>query len=171
MKKILLLAVLVMLTSALALSQDVPKWEVFAGYSYLRVNPGFGSDGVDTSGWEAAANYNFNKSWGLKADFSGHYCCEGEHMYNFLFGPQFSFRSDDNKWVVFAHGLIGASNAESVVSDTSVAWAGGGGVDWNFGKRVGWRIGQVDYLGTHFLDETQGNVRVSTGLVFRFGSR
>jgi hypothetical protein len=171
MKKILLLAVLVMLTSALALSQDVPKWEVFGGYSYLRVNPGFGADGVDTSGWEAAANYNISHSWGLKADVSGHYCCDGEHMHNFLFGPQFAFRSQDNKWTVFAHGLIGASHADSIVSDTSVAWAAGGGFDWYFHNNVGWRVAQVDYLGTHFLDDTQSNVRVSTGVVFRFGKR
>ena len=171
MKKLLLLVLLLTLSSSFAVSQDVPKWEVFAGYSYLRVNPGFGADGVNTSGWEGAANYNFGPHWGLKADVSGHYCCDGEHMHNFLFGPQYTlYRSD--RLSVFAHGLIGGSHADSLgTSDTSMAWAAGGGADWNFGKRLGWRVAQIDYLGTHFLDDTQSNLRISTGLAFRFGKR
>ena len=170
MKKLMVLAVLVVLASALGFSQEVPKWEVFGGYTYLRVNPGFGADGVDTSGWEAAANYNFNRTWGLKADFSGHYCCDDNHMYNFLFGPQFSYSRD--KYTLFAHGLVGGSHADAVgAEDTSVAFALGGGFDWNATERISIRVVQADYLGTHFLDEMQHNFRVSTGLVFRFGKK
>src|SRR4051812_10736880 len=98
MKKLMALAVLVVLASALGFSPEVPKWEAFGGYTYLRVNPGFGADGVATSGWEGAANYNFNRTWGLKADFCGHYCCAGGDMYNFLFGPRISVRVD--KWAL-----------------------------------------------------------------------
>jgi opacity protein-like surface antigen len=170
MKRLIVVAVLVVLASAVAFSQAIPQWEVFGGYSYLRVNPGFGADGVNTSGWEAAANYNFNKTWGLKADFSGHYCCDSNHMHNFLFGPQFSYRRD--KYTLFAHGLIGGSHASALgASDSSVAWALGGGWDWNATDSVAVRIFQADYLGTHFLGDTQHNFRVSTGLVFRFGKQ
>lgn len=170
MKRLIVLAVVLLMSSAFAFSQDTPKWELFGGYSYVRVNPGFGANGVNTSGWEGAANYNFGKSWGLKADFSGHYCCSGQSLHTFMGGPQLSFRSD--KYTVFVHGLIGGAHASGLgASDSSVAWAAGGGLDWNFGERWGWRVGQVDYLGTHFLSETQTNVRASTGLVFRFGKR
>lgn len=167
MKKLTVVAIFVLVASCLAFSQDVPRFEVFGGYSYMRVNP-TGLDGVNTSGWETSLNYNFSQHWGLKGDFSGHYCCNGEHLHTFLAGPQYSWRND--KYTVFAHGLIGGAHADAAAAtDTSVAWVAGGGVDWKFSERWSWRIVQADYLGTHFLDNTQHDFRASTGLLFRFG--
>lgn len=169
MKKLIAAAAFVFLAACAAWSQDVPTFELFGGYSYLRVNP-TGSSGVDTSGWEASGNYNFNRTWGLKADFSGHYCCGGDRLHTFLGGPQLSYRSD--RFTVFGHALFGGANAGGGgTSVNSAAWVFGGGFDWKFGDRVAWRVAQTDYLGTHFLGNTQSNFRASTGLVFRFGKK
>ena len=44
----------------------------------------------------------------------------------------------------------------------------GGGVDWNATTHIGIRLIQAEYLMTRFFSETQNNVRVSTGVVFRW---
>jgi hypothetical protein len=166
MRKLTKIAILVSLGSCLAFAQDVPKYEFFGGASYVRVNP-TGLDGVNTSGWETSLNYNLGRHWGLKADFSGHYCCAGEHLHTFLAGPQFSWRKD--KATFFVHGLIGGAHVSASTSDRSVAWVAGGGFDWQLTDHWSWRVVQTDYLGTHFLASTQHNFRASTGLVVRFG--
>ena len=170
MKKLIVLAVLVLAVSALALAQDTPSVEIFGGYSYLRVSP-TGLDGVNTSGWEASLNYNFGPHWGLKGDVSGHYCCNGQHMHLFMAGPQWSYRTE--KTTFFLHGLLGGGHAEGLggASDTNLAWAAGGGFDWHFGDRWSWRVVQADYVGTNYIDNIQNNARVSTGLVFNFGKK
>jgi len=44
----------------------------------------------------------------------------------------------------------------------------GGGVDLKLTKLIAWRLIQAEYLLTHFARSNQNNVRLSTGLVFRF---
>jgi opacity protein-like surface antigen len=109
--------------------------------------------------------------------------------HNFLFGPQFTMRKE--KLSVFGHFLVGASHLNESgtttipgpvpplppppfpltfnfsTSSTSYAFGTGGGADYKLTERVAWRV-QADYVGTQFHDRTQGDVRVSTGLVFRF---
>ena len=43
----------------------------------------------------------------------------------------------------------------------------GGGVDYRILRPVAWRF-QGDYVSTHFFSAQQNNVRLSTGIVFRF---
>ena len=173
-KGFLLLAT-VLLLSSLAVaaddaSKDPPKGEIFGSFSYLRVNPGSGLTGVNTYGWEASGNYNLNRWLGLKADFDGHYCCNGGKVHDFLFGPQLSYRA--SKATLFVHGLGGASHGNAFgASATAGAWDMGGGVDWKLSKHLAWRIAQADYIGTRFVGATQHNFRTSTGLVFRFGEK
>ncbi len=164
-------AVLVLLVGAgLAFGQEVPRAEIFAGYSYMNVNPSGATRSINTSGWEAELNYNLNKTWGIVGDISGHYCCSGQSIHNFMVGPQLSYRLE--KHTFFVHGLVGGSHASGLSqTDTNVAWAGGGGWDWNVRPSWAIRVFQADYLGTHFLSQTQANFRVSTGIVFRWGKR
>jgi hypothetical protein len=44
-------------------------------------------------------------------------------------------------------------------------------VDVKLNDRVAWRVGQFDYVLTRFGGDSQHNVRFSTGIVFRFGSK
>jgi opacity protein-like surface antigen len=171
MKKLIVLVIVVLAMSGLVLAQDTPSVELFGGYSYMRVNPGFGLDGVNTSGWEASLNYNFGPHWSLKGDIDGQYCCNGQHLHSFMAGPQWSYRRE--KATFFLHGLLGGAHAEGLASasDTNLAWAVGGGFDWKFTDRMSWRVVQADYVGTNFVDEIQSNARISTGLVFRFGQK
>ncbi len=166
----LVLALIVFAASSLAFAQDVPKVELFAGYSYMNVNPTGLTSSLNTSGWEGAVNYNLNKSFGIVGDVSGHYCCSGQSIHNFMVGPQFSYRTE--KYTAFFHGLVGGSHAVGLSqTDTNLALAGGGGLDWNVKPSIAIRIFQLDYVGTHFLSNWQNNFRGSAGIVFRWGKR
>jgi hypothetical protein len=108
-------------------------------------------------------------------------------IYNFLFGPQFSYPVSRIR--PFAHFLIGGAHsdvtrAEAVSSSSGVvtgisvvpgslesgstgfAMAIGGGVDYVFKRNLAWRLAS-DYLTGQGTD--QNHVRVSTGLVWRLG--
>ena len=52
-------------------------------------------------------------------------------------------------------------------SDTSLATAIGGGLDYKLIKGIAWRV-QGDELHTRFFGGGQNNFRFSTGIVFRF---
>lgn len=177
MRNLIVVFVVVVLGSCAALAQNAPAWEFFGGYSYAHVeqglaanpNGGFTAGNPDTSGWETSLSYNFTRHWGVKADFSGHYCCGGESLHTFLFGPQWSHRTEHT--TLFLHGLVGGAHADSVAVDTGAAWAAGGGFDWHVGHVWSWRVVQTDYLGTHFVGNTQNDFRLSTGVVLHWGSR
>jgi hypothetical protein len=102
--------------------------------------------------------------------------------HNFLFGPELSFRRP--RWKVFAHALAGVAHTKesltvhdpppgfivgsTSIEDNGLAFAIGGGGDWMFNHRVGWRVAQIDYLFNRFDGDDLNNLRVSTGLVFHF---
>jgi opacity protein-like surface antigen len=171
MQKTVGLLALFLLATVPAFAQDESKLDVFGGYSYLHVSPGAALPGANTNGWEAQATFNLTEYVGATADFDGHYgdvFGVGSHDYNFLFGPTLFHRMDTI--TPFAHVLFGASHAgASGFSDTAFAWAIGGGVDWNMKPNLAVRVGQIDYLATHFANLTQNDFRYSVGVVFRFG--
>jgi hypothetical protein len=64
-----------LLGSTSGFGQDTPRVEFFSGYSYLNAD----TNGLvpaprqSGSGWEASVTGNFNRWFGLEADFSGYY--------------------------------------------------------------------------------------------------
>lgn len=171
MQKLVGLLALALLATVSVFAQDNSKLDVFGGYSYLHVSPGNGLTGANTNGWESQATGNLTDYLGVTADFDGHYGNVfgiGGHDYNFLFGPTLFHRID--KVTPFAHLLFGGSHAGARgFSANAFAWALGGGIDWNVLPAVAVRLGQFDYLATHFASTTQNNFRYSAGVVFRFG--
>jgi opacity protein-like surface antigen len=192
MKLVLTLLILFSATAS-ALAQESPKVEVFGGFSYLRDDL---DQGLlrDARGWNISANYNLNNFLGVKADFSGHHgerayvdplevFKEKENNFTFLFGPQFSYRKNE-RVVPFAHVLLGARRSkysweftdivsgaptgDGEFSDNAFTAAFGGGVDLKLTKRWAVRLVQADYLLTRFYGNTQNNLRIGTGFVFRF---
>ncbi len=111
-----------------------------------------------------------------------------DKYHNFLFGPRFTLRRD--RVSPFGQFLIGGSHLNESgtatipivtppifpvppntvsfsTSSTNFAFASGGGADFKITQRLAWRA-QADYLQTQISRHTQNDVRVSTGLVFRF---
>jgi hypothetical protein len=166
----------VIAASVLSPGQVAPRWEVFGGYSYRSLDSstlGF-ANRSNLNGWNAEPSFNLNTSWSLAADVSGQY---GSHLtvYNFLIGPQYSWRKEKSKF--FVHALFGkAQNTVNIKTSTrngfeSVgrAVAVGGGYDLDLTPRFTFRVVQADYVNTHTFGVSQNDIRISTGLVFHFG--
>lgn len=107
--------------------------------------------------------------------------------YSLLFGPRFSYRKHD-RFVPFAQVLVGGIQASKVnisgctgtgctplPEQGSFALTAGGGFDIKLQRHVAFRLVQAEYMMTRFADVTSGvrtgqnDLRLSSGLVFRFG--
>ena len=153
-------------------AQSPPRLEIFAGASYLRFDSkvmGF-ADKSDMYGFNGAASYRLFKSLSVVADVSGHYGTEIQ-LYNFLIGPQISYPK--GKMTYFGRFLYGKArnHVDLLGGQTSIgrAFDFGGGVDRNLGSRFAVRLVQVDYVNTHTFQTNEANLRVSAGLVYRWG--
>lgn len=172
MRKLITLMAIVVIVSGGVLAQETPKLESFLGYSYLRSDAQtFGAaDNLDLHGWNAAFQVNANKWLGIKADFSGHYepdSSTDSKSHSFLAGPVFTLRGD--RLSPFSHVLLGVVRDENNSGeDTGFGMAVGGGLDVTLSRKFALRLFQADYLMGNSFDETQNNLRLSSGLTFRF---
>ncbi len=183
----IVLAVVVLATAACA---QVPSGNVFVGYSYMSADLA-PSNRTNLNGWNASVEGRVLPFIGIVADFSGQYgtapiapnpactgvvggSCSGlnasTNIHNFLFGPRASVSV--GKIRPFAQALFGASHVSDSVSgfsgsDTSFAYALGGGVDYHLIPLISWRA-EADWLQTRLFSNTQNNVRISTGVVIHF---
>lgn len=174
--------VLLLLLPLPSAAQDTPRAEFFGGYSFLHTFDQPNSV-ENLQGWNGALQINFNQRFSLVADFSGHY---GDvllgpapqipletDVHTYLFGPRVSWRSE--RTTAFAHVLVGGSRYASDFAgfdlDSNVfAAAFGGGLDIGLSQRVAVRALQADYLLHRVNGVNLNNVRISAGVVFRFGS-
>jgi len=113
------------------------------------------------------------------------------NAFSFMFGPRLSFR-DHGRFTPFLQVLGGAVHADDATLDNCTApiyactpllkqtvfsMTAGGGLDYRLNHRLALRLFQLEYLLTRFQDPTsvtgangwQSNMRLSAGLVFRFG--
>jgi outer membrane immunogenic protein len=171
--------------SGIAQAQETPKVDVFAGYSYVRENPGPTSgDSFSLNGGSASLTYHVKDWVSAVADFGGYHNgnilgtkVDGT-LSTYLFGPRVSYRSYKH-FTPFAEALFGVAHAGANIaggtsgSQNVFAMAIGGGVDYRLNNRFSLRPLQVDYLMTRFSEgtpnnQTQNNLRASTGIVIHF---
>src|SRR6266496_6531464 len=112
-RALLCLITLLLLTSSL-IAQDVPKVEVFGGYSYLNLDTNGLTDRLNFNGFDTNVTFNVNRYWGVEGDFAGYFqgtCDQGVAItpnvlckdLSYMAGPKVSFR---NKRInPFAHVL------------------------------------------------------------------
>src|SRR5579864_3156141 len=187
MNRLVLLCGALLLFAGIASAQDeAPKVEVFGGYSYVRVNPGF-----NFNGGSGSFAYNLTPMFGVVGDFGGYHWSQAgvdANVISYLFGPKVALRH--GPITPFAQALFGGARIsgssggcagvagrvrpEGFIggcgsgSENAFAMTIGGGVDWNATSHIGIRLIQGEYLLTHFLSNTQNNARISTGVVFRW---
>jgi opacity protein-like surface antigen len=157
MRQLVILVASLGLLSLPVMAQDFPKAEIFGGYQYTHLEPS-----LNANGWNMSLTGNFNRSFGIAADFGGAYK-NGTHVSTYMFGPVVAARTD--KVTPFAHALFGGASG----GGNAFAMAFGGGVDVKVADHVAFRLIQGDWL--VFRSEgftSKKNVRISTGVVFRF---
>ncbi len=167
-----------------AFGQDVPRAEVFGGYSYLNIDTNGLSSRQSANGWEAAISGNFNNWFGVEGDVAGYYkTIAGVSVrdYSYAGGPRFNYRQLPSV-TIFGHALLGGDHltgsfAGLSASQDSFASAFGGGVQWRVAPQ--WAVrASGDYVLTHHnifgsagSSFTQSNFRASVGIVYVFGGR
>lgn len=183
------------LSASVVMAQNVPKAEVFAGYSYLNVDTNDLSSRQSANGWEASVSGNFNRRFAVEFDGSGCYKSYSVDLtsyglgltnlkftdYSYLAGPRINFGP------LFVHGLFGGDHltgtasvlGQSVTaSQDSFAGAFGGGIQWKLVHNLYFRTSADYVLSRHNLyrlfiptapSASQNNFRVSAGIVFAFG--
>lgn len=184
---------------ALALAQpvfaqeDFPRFEIGAGYSYVRANVNTtnlvtGTDpsvGLNFNGGSAEAVFNINHWLGVVGDFGGYATNStptvngvafpvDTNVISYMAGPRVSFRQF-GKITPFVHGLFGGARiADSFVtggSQNKFAMALGGGLDYKLTTHISIRPVQAEYFMTTFSDlnnNRQNNFRYSAGIVLKF---
>jgi len=128
--------------------------------------------------------------FGPGAPPSGNIVDASGNVFTFMLGPRLSFRHD--RVTPFVQALFGGVHASTVTlngcsgigcsplpSETAFTMTAGGGLDLNVNRHFAIRIIQAEYLMTRFGDRSssagqtarQNDVRLSTGIVFRFGGK
>jgi opacity protein-like surface antigen len=188
-----LLAFLSLFTVA-SQAQEASRLSVFGGYSYVRANPSDSSNlgGFSMNGGNFSAAYKLNGWLSGVADIGGYHAtrpldctalgCSGTgdfkgNTWTYLFGPRVTFRHF-GRVTPFAEVLFGVAHTTPNVfltnKQTDFAMSVGGGVDYRLSHRLAIRPLQLEYLQTRFKEfdvidrQTQNNLRLSTGIVFRF---
>ena len=126
-----------------AQAQETPKVDVFAGYSYVRANPGPTSgDSFSLNGGEASVTYHFRDLVSGVADFAGYHNgnilgtgVDGT-LSTYLFGPRISYRSYKH-FTPFAEALFGVAHAGAGVAGGTI-WksaCGSPGSKWPLASR------------------------------------
>lgn len=183
LRKIVGIGFLLGLLGSLAAAQVPTSGNVFFGYSYY--NTDISTLGRSSAnGWEGSLEGKVFPFLGIVADFDGHYgspsypsfcslCTSPTSVsastpqHNVLFGPRVSVSV--GKFRPFGEFLVGIGHASisGGPTDTSLASAVGGGLDYRLIRLIAWRL-QGDYVHTHLYGAGQNNVRISTGIVLRF---
>jgi opacity protein-like surface antigen len=168
---------------------QIPSGNAYIGYSYTSADL-LSSGRTNMNGWNGSLEGKVLPFIGIVADFSGNYgtagifpnslcngvsgSCSGlsanTNIYSYLFGPRVSVTV--GKIRPFAEALFGAGHITESASgfsnsNTSFAYAVGGGIDYHLIPLISWRL-EGDLLQTRFFSNTQNNVRISTGIVIHF---
>ena len=163
----------ILLSAAPAALAQIPKGDVFFGYSRLGSDAFYPNVG-GLNGWEAAAHFKIMPFIGLEGDVA-HYGVGADAVIpqttTFLAGPRVTVGALGLK--VFAHGLVGgehsANSAGAIrISENSFTYALGAGADIPLLPFFAWRI-QGDRISAPSLSPNGGTeARFTTGIVFRF---
>jgi hypothetical protein len=195
MQKLLLLIFLLLGLAPALPAQIIPRVALYGGYTLVRAQPGAGSgfngSSFNVTGWEASLEGGVAPWLGMVADVSQQYGSPlgyPERQTTALFGPQISIHGIP-RVIPFAHALVGVIHGTnqfnsfacpvsvsgspcpppSIVTGNALATALGGGVDIKIVGPLWVRAIQADWLRAQLNPDHTTHLRVSAGIVLRFG--
>jgi hypothetical protein len=191
MRKLVHFALAVLFIQGLVAAENLPTVTVFGGYSYLNFNvpsnqiTQFASQQLSFNGYEFGGSVALLRGLGAEFNVAGHSLSNcgdtGENCTNFQYfvGPRYDINIPNTKFTGFVHAIVGQDRitlpvaAGGTQSDTTVAFGGGGGIDYWVYRHIGVQLGPFDYIYTHHLNAqnvpSQTAYRVAVGVAFRFG--
>jgi opacity protein-like surface antigen len=179
MRKLLIVCGLLLLGTGSAMAQEDRGVEVSGNYQYVRFNPGSGASGINCQGGSGVLGAYLTSRVGIIGEFgackvTGLPSGASAHEMDYLFGPRMYFHSHGRVFP-FVQALFGGERFSAGVtgigsgSTNAFAMTAGGGADVTLTRHVSFRAIQVEYLYTHFGGASQNNLRLQSGIVWRFG--
>jgi hypothetical protein len=173
------------------------KYEVFGGYTFLRMRPGHDLQNFSENGFDAGVTRYFTNKLGATVDGRGYYGVAYvgnlQNIYNIYepsvsnysisAGPSYRFYMRQ-KWSVSGVALVGIAhnlfyaNSQSVPGTLVGLYPNqwrltatvGVPIDYNLGPGLALRI-TPNYYYTNFGSESQNNKGLTAGINYRFGRR
>jgi hypothetical protein len=159
-----------LLTGVPSTQAQIPKGDVFLGYSRTGADTFYSGVG-GLNGWEATGHLKVKPFLGIEGDVA-HYGLEANSSIprttTVLLGPRFTLGAAGVK--VFGHLLLGGEHSANSdgISGGTFAYALGGGLDVPIAPFFAWRL-QGDRLSAPTQSPADGTpARFTTGIVFRF---
>jgi len=123
MRNVVVVAVLLLCFSVFGVAQELPKFEIFGGWSYVRPDGG-GTDMSPTNGWNASVNIIVNEYVSVEIEGGGHYARyddpdngdgteflpSSSRSHDLAVGPRFSFRENE-RFQPYYHAMIGVRHS------------------------------------------------------------
>jgi outer membrane immunogenic protein len=175
--------------SALAEAQDLPLEEVGVDYNYVRTNaPPGGCGCFSMNGGDAWIAYNLTGSFAVVAQVASQHASNiggsgaDLTLTSYLFGSRYTWRNA-GRLEPFGQVLLGGARASGSFAPGNAGYPGsanafamttGVGLDVGLSKRFAVRAFESDYYLTRFangVNDHQNNLRLSAGLIFRFGQK
>jgi hypothetical protein len=173
-------------SAVLAQETSVPKFDVFAGYSWYDPGLTINSQRLKSNdqGFGAAVAYNFNRWVALELDGAGHFGSDLNQSGQAMVGPRLTWRQEH--FQPFAHAMVGAdllSLSSSILppngasNDLGIGTRLGGGFNIPLTNRFSWRLLQADWVWAHhnFFPRTATRnsnpmgAELRTGIMVNFG--
>ncbi len=159
--------------------RDYANWQVALGYQYNQINL-LGSP-FTTNGLNISAVRYFGRWFGVEGQVGFGFGNTGStstppnlnaQSLFFAGGPRLAYRNRGRiePWI---HGVFGEQHfrfnqtAGVLGSNTALAGAAGGGVDYLLGPHTAVRV-EADFIGSRFFSTNQRHFQVVSGLVFNF---
>lgn len=164
-----------------------PKYEISGGYTY-RSNYQVGASKPYFNGFYVSFDRNIFHWLGAAAEFTRTSKNQGVitgdyRVYTLMAGPQL-YPFGHRKVTLYGHFLFGlarqsvttvpfAGFGANTVTTNLRAWEVGGGLDWHVSHHWSVRLIQGDFGGANFTGAKTGagTVRISVGVVYRFGRK
>jgi hypothetical protein len=156
-----------------------PRIELFGGYGFARLM-GAGGKGTNLNGALGSFGWNVNPWLQIVADSSYSFVTASGTktvLYGNHYGPRLFLRGRKSRGAApFVEALVGGSRADTTVtttgglsvSDQSLSFKVGGGLDFRPSRHFEIRLFNVDYYRTSFgVNAHQNNYWASTGIVVR----
>lgn len=164
---------------------QIPVLETTVGYAFLHVNAPPGQCGCfSANGGYVSAVFNMPRGFSVVADLAADHTgaigstTQAITVFNYLFGPRYSFRQVSKRFVPYGQILGGGSQELSsyaaVHTVHGVAFSIGGGVTTTLRPHFGWTIVEADWIHSYVpnaQNNLQNDLRVGTGFTFRLGPR
>jgi opacity protein-like surface antigen len=179
MRKLFILFGFALLATSIAQAQEARGMEISGQYQYVRIYPGQGAPSASCQGAGGTFAANLSNWLGVVGDMgvckvTGLPAGSASHEINYLFGPRLTYHNY-GPLTPYAQVLLGGEKLSASVtglpssSVNSFAMTFGGGADFKLTPHLAFRAIQLEYLYTHFNGAKQNNLRLQSGLVYRFG--